>query len=133
MTLSNKEVMQRIFDAGTRGDQETLQRYIHEDIIINQAKSMPYGGIYRGISGLLALRNKVMSDTWKDAELICHHILEEDDVVVLVTTFKAGIKGSDKTVEMPLIEFWRFKDGKAIENIPIYHDTKLLHDLYFNN
>jgi hypothetical protein len=32
--------------------------------------------------------------------------------------------------EVQIVEYWTFRDGKAVDIWPIWHDTKLVSDLY---
>ena len=106
-----------------------LEKMFTEDIRIQQAPSLPFGGVYIGWAGYLDVTEKLFGkmrkvhlkllDTWDGPEcsLIAHFMLN------------AISKRTQEEISMRLLEIWEFKDDKVSAITPFYHDTNLLLEL----
>ena len=103
-----------------------LEAMITEDIRIQQAPSLPFGGVYVGWAGYLDVTEKLFGkmrkvhleliETWDgpQSSLIAHFMLN------------AVSKRTREAICMPLLEKWEFKDDKVAAITPFYYDTQLL-------
>ena len=96
--------------------------YIDPQFTCYEAASLPYGGEYHGPEGLLRLYKAVFS-IWETFEVEVKELLDAGQTVVALIHLRVKLKGSGRTVEMPVAEFWRLRDGKVVELRPFYWDT----------
>jgi hypothetical protein len=123
---SRVAILEKFLEFGRSRDTAALQAMITEDIRIQQAPSLPFGGVYVGWAGYLEVTEKLFGkmrkvrleliETWDGPQcsLIAHFMLN------------AVSKRTREAICMPLLEKWEFKDDKVAAITPFYHDTHLL-------
>jgi hypothetical protein len=119
---TNLEIVRAIYAAGTTGDLEGMLRHIDARFTCYEAPSLPYGGEYHGPEGLSRLFQKVFS-VWETFSVELTELLESGPTVVALMQLRVKLKGAGQTVEMPVVEIWRLRDGKVVELRPFYWDT----------
>ena len=127
MTMSSTEVVRKLFETAVAGDFEALKQYLHPDVRVNEAESLPYGGVYVGIDQMVALNARVFS-FWTDFSITVKHVFGEGEWVTALTEMQGKARTTGLAFKMPLSEVFRVKDGKIVEITPYYFDTKLLCD-----
>ena len=122
---TNIEIVRELYEAGTAGDLERMLRHIDPGFICYEAPSLPYGGEYHGPEGLSRLFTAVFSrfDAFK---VEVKELLDAGPTVVVIINLRVTLKGSGRTVEMPVVEIWRLREGKVVELRPFYWDTAQL-------
>lgn len=107
---------------------EGLSKFIADDCVLHEAESLPYGGVWTGPQGFYDLMNRIKS-TWADFAFSFETVLTNN---VDLVSYRGRISGSTPhgRFDMPVVEYWRFRDGKAIEILPVYFDTASLVALY---
>ena len=127
MTMSSTEVVRKLFETAVAGDFEALKQYLHPEVRVNEAESLPYGGVYVGIDQMVALNARVFS-FWTDFSITVKHVFGEGEWVTALTEMQGKARTTGLAFKMPLSEVFRVKDGKIVEITPYYFDTKLLCD-----
>ncbi|MFO1376280.1 MAG: nuclear transport factor 2 family protein [Steroidobacteraceae bacterium] len=127
MTMSSTEVVRKLFETAVAGDFEALKQYLHPDVRVNEAESLPYGGVYVGIDQMVALNAHVFS-FWTDFSITVKQLFGEGEWVTALTEMQGKARTTGLAFKMPLSEVFRVKDGKIVEITPYYFDTKLLCD-----
>ena len=127
MTMSSTEVVRKLFESAFAGDFEGLKQYLHPDVRVNEAESLPYGGVYVGIDQMVALNAHVFS-FWTDFSITVKQLFGEGEWVTALTEMQGKARTTGLAFKMPLSEVFRVKDGKIVEITPYYFDTKLLCD-----
>ena len=119
-------ILEKFLELGRSRDMAALETMITEDIRIQQAPSLPFGGVYVGWAGYLDVTEKLFGklrkvhleliETWDGPQcsLIAHF------------TLNAISKRTREAICMPLLEKWEFKDDKVAAITPFYYDTQLL-------
>lgn len=125
MKLTNQQVIQSIYEMGKTGDFETMLSFMDHDLVIHEADSLPYGGTYHGPEGFRRLITAVFQ-TFRSFEVEVDGMLSDGDQVIAMLRLKLGLKDSDRVFETRVAEYWRLRDGKAIELRPFYWDTAAL-------
>ena len=123
---SRVAILEKFLEFGRSRDMAALEAMITEDIRIQQAPSLPFGGVYVGWAGYLDVTDKLFGkmrkvhleliETWDgpQSSLIAHFVLN------------AVSKRTQEAICMPLLEKWEFKDDKVAAITPFYYDTDLL-------
>ena len=100
---------------------------VADDCIIHEAKSLPFGGPWKGPQGIVDLMATVQR-TFHPFEFEMRKMSASDDVVAFLGQISG--EGGKGRFSIPIVEFWIFRDGKAVEIYPMWHDTKLVMDVY---
>lgn len=105
---------------------EAARDFIADDCVVREAPSLPYGGDWRGPQGFVELMQAVQA-AYADFAFTPISMVADGDTVA----FKGRISGRTArgAFDMPIVEYWTCRDGKVVEILPVYHDTKLLADL----
>jgi uncharacterized protein len=99
---------------------------------LTEAKSLPYGGTFRGRSAIKAGIENVFG-YWSAFSYDIESIVYGDEYVIAYGHFRATSSASGKTIDMPLAEVWRIRNGKVLLCSPIYSDTKAAVDALSNS
>ena len=122
-------ILEKFLELGRSRDMAALEAMVTEDIRIQQAPSLPFGGVYIGWAGYLDVTEKLFGkmrkvhleliDAWDGPQcsLVAHFMLS------------AISKRTQQDISMPLLEIWEFKNDKVSAITPFYHDTHLLSEL----
>ena len=126
LDYSRVAILEKFLEFGRSRDMTALEAMVTEDIRIQQAPSLPFGGVYVGWAGYLDVTEKLFGklrkvhleliETWDgpQSSLIAHFMLN------------AVSKRTQEAICMPLLEKWEFKDDKVAAITPFYYDTQLL-------
>ena len=117
-----RDIIEAVYAAAGAGDWNTTEQYLSDDLVIEEANSLPYPGRYTGKRALRELFGIVMAH-WADPRIEIHAITEGDGHVVALVTFHMTSRRSGKRIAMPLAEAWRIADGKVVSVRPYYFDT----------
>ena len=129
MDASRVAILEKFLELGRSRDMAALEAMITEDIRIQQAPSLPFGGVYVGWAGYLDVTEKLFGklrkvhleliETWDgpQSSLIAHFMLN------------AVSKRTREAICMPLLEVWEFEGDKVTAITPFYRDTHLLSEL----
>jgi uncharacterized protein len=121
--------VRRLFAAVARRDPEEYFAAYHPDILINEAPSLPYGGVYKGLEGVLRHAERFRA-TWdryppeSRRELEPEFLAVGDRVIVLWRLRALGPNGD--SVDLPAVSIYRLQDGKIIESQMYHFDTAAL-------
>ena len=106
---------------------EQAREFVNYDCVIREADSLPYGGTYHGPEGFVHLVRTVFG-TWRDFGLDILNVWTNNvDTMIQISEISGSTdRGSFK---MPMVEYYKVRNGKMSEITIIYYDTKLLADL----
>lgn len=124
--ISNLAVIEAFSAAVMAGDAEAVSRLAHEEFLVEQAASLPYGGTHRGLAGFYAMLGQ-MQQAWRELKItplgaIGDPAGEEFALHMLVE----GKTHDDAPMASEVFERWIVRDGKVAEIRPFYHDTARL-------
>lgn len=126
--MKNSEVLDSMGQALQVGDFEGMRNFLHPEMYVTEADSLPFAGVHNGPDGFVALITKVFS-YWEDARLESKYRVEEGDRIVVFSELTAKGRRTGESFTMMLSEMFRFQDGKIIEILPFYFDTKKLSEI----
>lgn len=121
---ANIEIVREAYRGADAGSFERFYASFAEDAVGYEAEGIPYGGVYPGKEGCIRL-NEALFKAWESLSWNVLELTGGGDIVVvhLEMTFKP--KGGE-AIKHPIMELWRFRDGKIIEIRPFYYDTHLI-------
>ena len=129
LDTSKVAILEKFLELGRSRELTALEAMVTEDLRIEQAQSLPFGGVYLGWAGYLDVTQKLFGnmrkvhleliDTWdgQQRSLVAHFMLN------------AISKRTQEKISMPLLEIWEFEGDKVSAITPFYRDTHLLSEL----
>ncbi|HKT73751.1 MAG TPA: nuclear transport factor 2 family protein [Steroidobacteraceae bacterium] len=124
--MSHRKFSEQFLAAMHSGDRAAMGQMLHAQFEVEEAASLPYGGVYRGTEGWLALCSAVVG-TWAKFSLqLLEYAGESADSLVIRFAISGRSRKTGKSFESTVLELWRFKDGKLFRIYPYYFDTALL-------
>ena len=129
MAPENVTVVQAIHDAQERGDDAALLALLHPEMMAYEPEGVPYAGFYRDYDGYLERRGRI-AETWQGLRAEVERYLDGGDGWVVAMLQSVGrARATGAVFMMPIAEFWRVRDGRAVELRTYYWDTALLHEI----
>ncbi|MCM6774388.1 nuclear transport factor 2 family protein [Nocardia sp. CDC159] len=131
MMISDRAVLAGMYQAEERylaaggpgmASFDLLAPYFAADVVLHQADSLPYGGIWRGHAGMEKFF-LAMSDTWEKFELAEQRYLSESGPLVMLTRVRARARATGRELEFPILQTITVVDGRISEVRPFYWDT----------
>ncbi|WP_409466190.1 nuclear transport factor 2 family protein [Amycolatopsis sp. GA6-003] len=99
-----------------------LAPYFAEDVVLHQAEGLPFGGEWRGHSGMEEFF-LAMSRTWESFEIGEQEFLALGATSVVRTQVRARTRATGRELEFPILQTLRIEDGRIAEVWPFYWDT----------
>jgi len=119
---ANRHRVRLAYAALARGDEEGFYSTFSPDVVMHEAESLPYGGVYQGIEGLKrGVAN--MFAAWREMKYSVEEITAGGDLVFVYLHVRGTAPDTGESLVFPVAELWRFRNGQAIEFRPIYWDT----------
>jgi ketosteroid isomerase-like protein len=111
-------------DAGGPGTAnfDTLAPFFAPDVVLHQAESLPYGGIWRGHDGMERFF-LAMSQAWEVFEMVEQEFLSTSGTAVVHTQVHARARATGRELDFPILQAIRVVDGRIAEVRPFYWDT----------
>ena len=97
---------------------------------VHEAAGLPEigGRDWVGPEGFVALMNAVQH-AFNGFEFTLGDLVTDNDTrLAFHGRISAQLPAGD--FDIPLIEFWTFENGKAVDILPVWHDTRLVAELY---
>ena len=126
MAARHVEVVQRMIEAFRAGELDAALATVHEDLVVHEAASLPYGGDWAGPGGFRDLLHQLGVH---GLQVLTSEILDAGDEVVVRFNTRFTSPRSGAVIPMPILEVYRFTDGLISDVDIFYKDTKALIDL----
>ncbi len=123
----NADTVTRLTDAFMSGDREAVLGMFHPEIEINEAASLPWGGVHRGLDGFNKL-HEIMDPLWTE-QVIDLEVFEAGDVVVLHERLEITGNATGQSMELQVVDLFRFREGKVSSIDVYYKDVKAVLDV----
>lgn len=127
-TESAKVAVQRFYDAeaaymesGAR-DFSAVAGTLNQDIVLFEPSSLPYGGEYHGHDGF-ELWMRAFADVWSSLEVRDSETFAIDNTVFSRSHVYAKACVTGASVDWPLLQYFRIRDGRISELRPFHWDT----------
>jgi ketosteroid isomerase-like protein len=113
MTHPNAALLRRGKEAFVRGEIETVNELLAEDIVIHTSGVRPFADEYRGREAFLGYVRQVMELSGGTYRQELHDVIASDDHAVALVTARATRNG--RSVEYHSAEVFHIRDGRATE------------------
>lgn len=105
-----------------RASFDVLAPFFAQDVVLHQADALPYGGTWRGHTGLTQFFLK-MSQTWQTFDMVEQEFLATGDTAVVLTQTRARARATGRELAFPILQTITVKEGRITEIRPFYWDT----------
>src|SRR5215813_692400 len=127
---SNKRAVRALFEAVDHRDGEGVRAGYDENITIHEAASLPYGGDYRGLDGILrhGLGFRAAWDRFQpyEARGLDPRIIADGDHVVVLWRHKVENPDSGDRLDLPGVSIYRMENEKVADSRMFHFDTAAL-------
>ena len=127
MSHENVETTRRLFKAVEERDVAGVLAAYDPEIVIRDAASLPYGGIYHGregakqhIEGAAQTWNPFQPEAERKMEAV---FLDAGEYVVVLWRLKGLEVSSGRKLDLPTVSVYKMRDGKIVESQMFYSDT----------
>lgn len=104
---------------------ELLAPFFAPDVELHQADALPYGGTWRGHSGM-ARFFLVMGEVWESFDMVEQEFLATGETAVVLTQVRARARATGRELRFPILQAITVKDGRITEIRPFYWDTRAI-------
>jgi len=130
MSQENVELVRRLFKAVEERDLAGVLAAYDPKIVIREAESLPYGGVYDGLAGAKLHAGKYAL-TWgpfqTSAEQVTDAVfLDAGDHVVVLWRQKGLSAHSGQRLDLPAVSVYKLHSGKIVESQMYQADTSAI-------
>lgn len=130
LTQINAQAAQRLFEAVEHRSREGVMALYHENIVINEAPSLPYGGEFLGHEG--ALRHgqgfRAAWDRFQPSRTrgLEPRFIAQGEHVAVLWRHRAENHETGERIDLPAAGVYRFVDGKVVNSRMFHFDIAAL-------
>ena len=129
MSQENVDAARRLFKAVEQRDLAGVLSAYDPDIVIREAPSLPYGGVYHGLEG--ALRHASgYAQAWAavqaPADMATDPVFLDAGEYGVVLWRQRGSTSDGRKLDMQAVSIYKMRDGKIIESQMFHTDTKAI-------
>ncbi|MBX3510154.1 MAG: nuclear transport factor 2 family protein [Hyphomonadaceae bacterium] len=116
------DVMHAANAEAAKGNWDGVRAFFHEDLVMYEADSIPYGGAYHGHAGHAELKEK-QQQAW--ANNVIHPItyLGDDNHAVSITRKVAIARATGRPIDVHVTSWWKMRGDKVAEIRVFYEDA----------
>ncbi|WP_433242977.1 nuclear transport factor 2 family protein [Streptosporangium sp. CA-135522] len=92
------------------------------EVVMFQAAGLPYGGVWRGPSGIERFM-AAMSEAWQSLEFLEQRYVVDGDTVVVWNRGRLRARATGRVLETEVMQLMTIRDGRVAEIRPFYLDT----------
>lgn len=127
MSQENVENTRRLFKAVEGRDVAAVLAAYDPEIIIRDAESLPYGGVYHRLEGAKQ-HIEGAARTWSHLQSAAERkmdpvFLDAGDYVIVLWQLRGLAIGSEKKLDLPVVSVYKMLDGKISQSQMFYSDT----------
>ncbi|MEU5955372.1 nuclear transport factor 2 family protein [Streptomyces sp. NPDC047525] len=101
---------------------DLLAPYFAPDVVMHQARALPYGGTWRGHDGMTRFF-LAMSRTWESFEIGEQEFLATGETAVVHSQVHARARATGRELAFPVLQTIAVRGGRIAEVRPFYWDT----------
>jgi ketosteroid isomerase-like protein len=105
-----------------KADFADLAACLDPEVVMVQAPSLPYGGVWRGPRGIEEFM-AAMSDAWQALEFLDQRFVVGDGAVVVLNRGRLTARATGRVLETSVMQLITIQDGLIREIHPFYQDT----------
>ncbi|MEU6113093.1 nuclear transport factor 2 family protein [Streptomyces sp. NPDC047117] len=106
---------------------DLLAPYFAANVELHQADGLPYGGTWRGHSGMRQFF-RTMGTVWESFDMVEQEFLATGETAVVLTQVHARARATGRELSFPILQTIKINDGRITEVRPFYWDTRAIAD-----
>jgi ketosteroid isomerase-like protein len=123
MSQHEVEIVEAFEAAFAEGDMDTAMTFIHEDVVVHEAPSLPYGGEHYGHEGFRALIAAVL-EVWEIKSPLSLRVLDGGPGRAVGTVqFDVVARATGVPLTIRITEIHTVRDGQIVDIEVYYWDT----------
>jgi ketosteroid isomerase-like protein len=127
MTGKNAATLRAFVDLLSGGDADRAFKLLHPDVVVHEADALPYSGTYHGVEGFGQMMEQLFGTF--DLQINKYEVLDAGDSVIARMEISLTARSSGRSIDMPIVELYRFTDGLISEVDIFYKDTKAVAEI----
>ena len=124
----NLRIVKTMAANGILGRWDIVRQYVSDDLVMHVPPGLPFGGDYCGWDGYLRMF-KELGAFFTDLKAAEAQLASCGNKVIVMSSFSGRIAKNGKPISFPITAIWEVKDGKVVDIVPFYYDTKTICDL----
>lgn len=116
------DVMHAANAEAVKGNWDGVRSFFHEDLVMYEAESIPYGGAYHGHAGHAELKKK-QEEAWTDNKITPIAYLGDDNHAVSITRKSAKSRVTGRPIDAHVTSWWKMRGDKVAEIRVFYEDA----------
>ena len=112
MVVTNREVIQRLYDAFAARDAEAMVACLDDDVEWVLVDGFPYGGTHRGPQAVLDEVWRPMATEWKGWTAIPDSILVDGDHAAVTGTYTGTFRATGKAFRARFAHVFALRSGR---------------------
>jgi hypothetical protein len=127
MSQENVEIIRHLFKAVEERDLAGYLAAYDPEIVIREAESLPYGGVYHGLEGAKQHAESA-AQTWDNLQTSAERaldavFLDAGDYVVALWRQRGLVASSGRKLDLPAVSVYKMRGGKIVESQMFHADT----------
>jgi hypothetical protein len=127
MSQENIETTRRLFKAVEDRDVVGVLAAYDPEIVIRDAESLPYGGVYHGLEGAKQ-HIEGAAQTWNHLQSAAERkmdavFLDSRDQVIVLWRLRGLATNNGRKLDLPVVSVYKMRNGKIVESQMFYSDT----------
>jgi len=127
MSRENIENIRCLFKAVEERDFAGVLAAYAPEIVIRDAESLPYGGVYHGLEGAKQ-HIEGAAQTWNNLQPLAERkmdavFLDAEDYVIVLWRLKGLAASNGRKLDLPTVSVYKMHSGKIVESQMFYADT----------
>jgi len=128
VATKNLEVVKIMLENGHAGRWDIVKPYVADELVLRVPPGLPFGGDYHGWQGYMDIL-KAIGTFFTDIKAGPREFATVGQKVIVVGSLSCRIAKNGKPISFPLTDIWKLQDGKVVEIVAFYYDTKAIADL----
>lgn len=129
MSQDNVDAVRRLFKAVEDRDLAGVLAAYDPEIVIREAESLPYGGVYHGLEGAQQ-HARGYAQTWSNfqssADKATDPVFLDAGEHTVVLWRQRGSAGDGRKLDLPAVSVYQLRDGKIVESQMFHADTNAI-------
>lgn len=118
----DRSYVEAFFDAFAARDTKAFATFLHDDVcwtISGPIDVIPFCGVYRGKAAVLDVMERRARNVLSVVRISRDNFLVQGNRAAVLTRLTACLAADGRTVSYRVANFFRFQDGKVIENMSL--------------
>lgn len=118
----NRQTLMEAIDRLAAGDLDGFWSIFDPEVVFHEAACLPYGGAHVGLEATKQAFGR-MGQAYSRMRAELETVAAARDVAMLYQTITFRVRDTGKTGSLPVVEMFRFREGKVVEWRAFYFDS----------